>query len=619
MKSYSLSHALKLWRKSKEAKNIDANFEKYLSIALRLYVIPELDPNAQRIKAKQFGAYCNDFPVAKLKEALDLFDQQTRNAIEVKQISQGTSENYRCALKRFLEWLEKQVWWCELFPQPITNQDVAPFRVHAAPKPSCKRLSPYGLKRDELPEHLVQELEAFKQFRLTGGKNLRHSVLERRRRREEGTITKPRINSIKLSTFRKDEDVILCFLGWYAQEYPNSELHLELLNEPVLLDDYTYWATETRGVSHSTGVKLTDAAIAVAKWLNYEKSARRSWSDIPIVLELQDLRNEYAEIYEQEKKQHTAEKWLFKKLTHEQARQVVQYLKTLCAPNYGRHDKETGEFLSHGIRPNSAIARAWQTYLIVNILVYCPIRQEEIRNFILNKTLFRKKDEQGIPYYVAKFWEHKRSSITGKPRHYRLPAILTEDIDLWVYKWRPLIEESVKTLDGWKEFWGYGSGKAERICQRVEAARQGIVGDKVTVSIDRYIQQEEVRLQGAENRIATWETAKENFESHNYLFFMFSKGEPESFGKPHNITSVWQMVSRAIANATQALFGEARWTNPHALRHIAEKHVRQMGKAHITEAFGTLIGHSKEMGDEYAEQITSEYELTEGIVDNWWE
>ncbi len=80
---------------------------------------------------------------------------------------------------------------------------------------------------------------------------------------------------------------------------------------------------------------------------------------------------------------------------------------------------------------------------------------------------------------MAKFWEHKRSSITGKPRHYRLPAILTEDIDLWVYKWRPLIEESVKTLDGWKEFWGYGSGKAERIRRRLEAARQGIVGDKV--------------------------------------------------------------------------------------------------------------------------------------------
>jgi integrase len=331
------------------------------------------------------------------------------------------------------------------------------------------------------------------------------------------------------------------------------------------------------------------------------------------------LRNEYQEIYEREKKQHTAEKWALKKLTHEQARQVVQYLKTLCAPNCGRHDQKTGEFLSHRIRLDSVITRAWQSYLIINILVYCPVRQQEIRNFILNETLFRKKDEQGIPYYVAKFWEHKRSSITGKPRHYKLPAILTEDIDLWVYKWRPLIEESVKTLDRWKEFWGYGSGKVEQIQRTLEAARQGIVSDRVTIPIDRYIQQQELKLRGAENRIASWETAKENFESHNYLFFIFGTSEPESFGKPHTNGSVWPMVTRAIANATQALFGEAKWTNPHALRHIAEKHVRQMGKFHITDAFGTLIGHSKEMGDDYANQITSEYELTEGIVDNWWE
>jgi hypothetical protein len=38
----------------------------------------------------------------------------------------------------------------------------------------------------------------------------------------------------------------------------------------------------------------------------------------------------------------------------------------------------------------------------------------------------------------------------------------------------------------------------------------------------------------------------------------------------------------------------------------------------IAESFGTFIGHSKEMGDEYAEQITSEYELTEEITDDWW-
>jgi integrase len=200
-------------------------------------------------------------------------------------------------------------------------------------------------------------------------------------------------------------------------------------------------------VSHSTAVEMAGVAVAIAKWLNYQKSTRRNWLDVPIVLELQDLEGEYAEIYELEKRQHEAEKWPQKKLTHKQARQVVQYLQKLCAPNYGKHDKETGEFLSHGTRRVSAVARAWQTYLLVKILVYCPVRQEELRNWKLGETLFRKEDEQGNPYYVVKLKEHKRSSITGKTRHYRLPAILTEDLDLWVYKWRPLIVKSVQTLD----------------------------------------------------------------------------------------------------------------------------------------------------------------------------
>ncbi|MEP0754955.1 hypothetical protein NDA03_22320 [Trichocoleus sp. Lan] len=394
---------------------------------------------------------------------------------------------------------------------------------------------------------------------------------------------------------------------------------MELLTDVNLLDDYTYWATQTRGVSHSTGEHMVGTGIAIAKWLNYDKSQRRNWTDVPIVLQLQDLQSEYSEIYQQEKQGLTQKKWKQKQLTHEEARQVVQYVQSLCAPNYGRHHQQTGEFLSHGTRPQSAVARAWQTYLILKLLVYCPVRQEEVRHLKFGETLFRQEDDQGIPYYVVKLKEHKLSSRTHKPREYKLPAILTEDLDLWVYKWRPLIAESVNTLSGWTEFWGYGADKVERIRARVEAARQGIVAEKVEASIDKYIEQEEARLQGAENRVAAWEVAKTNFESHNYLFFITGKGDPNSFGKPHYVASIWRMVSRAIATATLALFGEARWTNPHALRHIAEKHIRQIGKSNIAHQFGTLLGHSKEMGDEYAAQITSEYEVIEDIVDDWWE
>jgi integrase len=619
MKSYSLNHVLNLWRKSKQAKQVGNDFEKHLSIALRLYVIPELDSQAQNLKTRQFAAYCNNFSVDRLKDALLIFNQQTEIAIGKGLLSEGTRDNYRSTLKRFLEWVERQVWWRELFPVPVTDEDVAPFRVTLEPKPTRGKLSSYGLTWSQLPDHVVRQIEAFKEFRLTGGKNLRRAARGRQERRELERVRKPRVVPVKPTTFKKEEQAVLRFLGWYAQESPDSELNLELLTDVNLLDNYTYWATQTRGVSHSTGEHMVGTAIAIAKWLNYDKSKRRSWADVPIVLELQDLQSEYSEIYEQEKQILTDKKWKLKKLTHEEARQVVQYIQSLCAPNYGRHDKETGEFLSHGTRPKSAIVRAWQTYLIVKLLVYCPVRQEEVRNLKFGETLFRKEDKQGIPYYVVRLKEHKRSSITHRPREYKLPAILTEDLDMWVYKWRPLIEESVKTLEGWIEFWGYGSLKVERIRARLEAAQQGIVGERVEAPIDRYIQQEEARLQGAENRISAWEIAKANFESHNYLFFITGKGDPKSFGKPHYVASIWKMVNRAIATATLALFSEARWTNPHALRHIAEKHIRQIGKSDIAHAFGTLVGHSKQMGDEYAAQITSEYELTEDIVDDWWD
>lgn len=616
MTHYSLGRVLTMWRKSVEVQKADSNLEKYLSIAIRLYVLPVLENEAHNLKCCP-PSYL-ELPVEQLHNALEIFDQQSSIATQEGQLAKGTKDNYRSALQRFIHWLKQQVWWCEILPKAVSRNDVAPFRVKLKPKPTKGKRASYGLTKKELPEHLPDELDEFSQFRLTGGRTLRRSWQERRRDGER-RIRKPRMSAVKPATCHGDEQAILRFLGWYTKEHPDGTPHLALLTDVDLLDDYVYWVTETRGVSYSTAVNMAGVAVAIAKWLNYQTSTRRNWLDAPIVLELRDLQREYAEIYDLEKRQHEQEKWPQKKLTHKQAREVVQYLQELCAPNYGKHDKETGEFLSHGTRSLSAVARAWQTYLLVKILVYCPVRQEELRKLKLGETLFRREDSEGNPYYVVELKDHKRSLTTRKMRHYRLPAILTEDLDVWVYEWRPWIVESVKTLENWIEFWGYGDGKLDRIRDRLQAAKQGIVSKRVDNSLEEYIEQEESRLQGAENRIAAWPVAKANLESHNHLFFLLGKHEPESFGKPHYVASVWRLVNRAIARGTKTLFGEERWTNPHALRHIAEAHIRQSGKSHLREAFSTLIGHSPEMGDEYADQVVSEYESTEDIVDNWWE
>ena len=617
MSSYTLDYAFKAWAKVHPPEKLAVDFERKLSMALRFYVFPELDPESPKLKPKQLEQYAQSLDLEKLKRAVAIFDRHTEAAMADGKLSPRTRANYRSVLVQFVNWMEEQVWWRELSFDLKT--DVAPFRVKLDEKLTQKQPPSYGLKRNEVSETLDQEIKDFLQFRVSGEKNLRKSRREQRRAEGNEGRSRPKLDMAKPSTFKKEEEIILRFLGWYRSYYPENEndLSINVLTDIQTLDDFTYWAVTHRGVSYSTGLHAVATGIAIAKWANYAQCNRRNWSDIPLILDLQDLQNEYSEIYKQEKQKKQSAKWAKKELSHEDARKVVQYLHLLCAPGYGKHDPDTGEFLKHGNRPDSAIVRAWQVYIITKFLVYCPVRQEEIRQLELGKTLFRHLDKESNPYYIVRIKEHKRSYL-GKDRHYQLPNFLTADLDLWIYKWRPLMEKSIQTLEGWMNFWGRPFDKVERMEERLEAARQGIVSDKVKQSVEDYIQQEEIRLQGALNRHDAWEEAKNNLNSHNYLFFMMAKGEAVSFGQPHTVTSVWTIVKQAIAQATTALFEETKWTNPHALRHIAEKHIRLLNKSDALESFGTLIGHSKEMGDEYAAQITTDYELSQKVVDDWW-
>ena len=61
------------------------------------------------------------------------------------------------------------------------------------------------------------------------------------------------------------------------------------------------------------------------------------------------------------------------------------------------------------------------------------------------------------------------------------------------------------------------------------------------------------------------------------MFGKNRKNGVEVFGNPQDVSSIWRVVTRAIATASKALWGQERWTNPHTLRHIAEKHIRRSG------------------------------------------
>ena len=543
-----------------------------------------------------------------MQNALSIFDTQFSAAVALKQISKGTRRTYRWPLSRFLEWLEQQIWYKELFPEPI-DLPMPAHRGVTVRSSRGKRAKAYALKVEQLSPMAAEELRTLQEFWTKKGREAK-----RARRGEK---------HVRLSTFKDLKQYqILCFYGWYVNIEGHSldELRLSLFTDVFLIEKHIDWLVDSGRCNHSAGTKVAQAAISVAKYLfknppqadpSGRSRQRRNWSDIPVILDLRDISNECLDEYKQEKQRNNATKWPEKELSHKEAREVVQHLRRHLTTIYGNG---RGRYLS-------PIIWAWQRYLSVKFLTFQPVRQQELRQLELGRTLFRKLDEQGHPYYEVKIppEQHKLGSKTNKGRHYKLPDILTADLDDWFNIWRPKVEAALKSQEAWLEFWGHDSKELEQIRERIQAAQQGQVGGNVKKPMDEYTADLEKKQRRLQHRLETLEIARRNFTAHNCLFFMLgSRGDClESFGKPFNDENFWSMVTNAVEFATQALSGQPRRTNPHAFRHIGDKHIRKI-KNGKTKAFDELIGHTEEMGDDYAEQILLDYEQTSEVVNNWW-
>lgn len=609
MNPYTWKRAIDLFEEVPRIK-ANPNLLKNLKTALNDYVRPALEPNATSLTSREFATYCSTATIDTLKNALEIFDEQFNKVIESGQRSPNTKRTYHWPLNTFMKWIEQEVWYQELFPDPI-DQPMPPYRG-VTKNSGQRRRSTYALKEEQLSIgteqelRLAQQMAQFKEFWTRKGREAK--------RQRRGAM------SIRLSTHDKTKQhQILCFCGWYVniKGHKLSELSLELLLDVDLVEEFIDWLIDERHCNHSAGINVVQAAISVAKFLNSAQSntnsdhRRRSWSNIPVIEKLRDIGYDCQDEYRSEKKRNEEEKWLLKKISHREAREVVQYLKkyrSLCYSNRrGRHP--------------SAVWWDWQRYLGVKFLTYSPVRQEEIRQLELGKTLFRKIDAQGQPYYEVKYLPefHKLGSRTNKSRHYKLPSILTQDLDDWLNIWRPKIVDALQSLDNWLKFWGHPPLRMKRLEQDLEKAKQGQVCKNVKVSVEQYSENTETKIRALQKRIDSWETAKATFESHDRVFILLgSRKYPDAFGRSMDEENFWSMITHAVAFATQALYGEARWTNPHGFRHIGDKQVRKVRKGSQKD-FDVFIGHSEKMGDEYAEQIMSEFEQTEYLVDDWWE
>jgi hypothetical protein len=613
---------------------------KHLQTALRWHVLPEVDSSfyPDKLKAQEFKRYCSRLPINRLSPdaILDIFENNFDAAVAAGRLSKSTKGNYSSALGRFLAWMREQTWYLEMFPQPLPAKAPAHVRVNGRKPPTCTRQErQYGLRKEELPDHILSELEAWKRFWLESSslpedphesppitENQKHSQEQRRLKREQRRnlaasaghgFEKPKIIKISASTLRRYSGNFCRFFGWctHIEGYDLSELSLKLLTDPIFLQDYADWLLTERGCSHSEAAKLVQAAISVAKWLSFEQSTRRDWSDIPVVVSLQALRAGYTESYREQKPQLDEKKWSNREINHSQARRVAQYLYSCCAKLSNSGNK----------RRLSALVEAWQVFLMVKILVYAPVRQEELRKLQVGSTLIKVKDSLGVERYAVRIKNHKNFNKTGKFRYYPLPSILTQDLDTWLNIIRPMAIEAPQSLESWLSFWGRKESEIEQLQKRLEQAENGLMSEPIK-NQENYIAQLNKKLNGLKSRIVYWEQAAANALVFDYVFFSLGGNRPGSFAKPYDddhLSCITGLVSRAVGRATKALFGQECFLNPHGFRNIGSKHLRKCGKGGHKGAFSALAGHSVEIDDEYAAQITSDYELIEDIVDHWWQ
>lgn len=610
MKKYTVSQAIDAWSQTQDVA-ANAILLRNLKTALRKYVLLQGDTCDQELKVEEFTHFCYEATLDILENALQAFDNQFCVAVEAGKVKHRTGENYRMALRRFLDWMHQQLWYHEMFPREIGK--FAPQRVAVRRIPTAARAGrakaeiEYKISQNELPRMAIEELDAWSSF---WGQTVHEKKLKYGQPISK-TRNKPPVPVLGERNLKNQRETVLRFWGWCVkfQSYQPQDLSLALLLDLDVLNDYIDWLITERGCTHAAGRLIVETAIKVAKWKNYDTTARRDWSDISLIQELRDFRSACQEAYTIEQKQNEDEKWPTRELTHEEARKIVEFLRQACAETYETYHK----------RDLCTVVWSWQIYLLVKYLTFCPVRQEEIRNLKLGHNIFREIDERGNPYYLV--WiEHKNINKTGRRRKYKLPSILTQDLDDWIYIWRVKAAEATESLDKWLNFWGYKLDDIDKMQQRIQDAKCGIIKDKKVKDVEKYIDGLEYRLKSLKTRIAAWEEAKNNFLEFNSLFFSIgNSGHPGSFGKPFASPSQFgQLVYHAVARGSQALFNKTRYTNPHAFRHIAEKHIRLAGRTD-KEAFGALIGHSGKMGDTYAKQIMSEADLTGNIVDNWWQ
>ena len=626
----TLGHSISIWEKTKKVRS--TSLPKLLKTAFKLYVFPEIGNEAtSHLSTDEFMDFCYEIDIISLKEigVLSAFDKAFKARAASGKVSSTTERNYRWALRKFFCWLYSQSWYQEQLSRPPPTGGLR--RVYAEKRVARQYEGNrfYALKEEELPDQIRHSLDRYDFFWSHGNQsaNFEQSIegsidgalselksLRLKQAQEEvqhGTILiRPVYRSLSKSTLKRYRQQFKAFLGWcvHIEGYKLEEISFDWINHQSFYLDYIEWLIKNRNCSYSAAENLLMLSLSIAKYRTYHTSHKSDWSDVPLVRFIQHKLSEFRKLSNEEQVINQEEKWKEKEISHQQAREVADYLYQYCSQRYV-YPERTQQTRRRSL---SAFVASWQTYLIIKFLVYVPVRQEELRKLQIGTTLKLVQDSQGITRYAVRIKNHKRTGITGKPRYYPLPTILTRDLTTWIEEIRPLAINAPSNLDSWLTFWGHSLNNLNHLKQKLQLLEStGSLNEKSLRNTQNMIK-------GITGKLNALSNAQESASRCDHLFFTLGSRYPAAFCQSWNANTLSNLVILAVSGATKALYGQPRYLNAHGFRNTGAKHLRVIGREEDKEAFSALLGHSLQIDDDYAAVITNDFEVLEAFVDDWW-
>lgn len=593
-----LSDALTCFQHSKELVLPSKTIPNLMS-ALRKYILPNLSSyNFTEIELKGKNLeYCLE--EISIEDFLAIDSMTILKSKCAEAVANGTLGKDVCRttyvppLNHFLRFLEGEKWNQE--------EETVAFEGKYAPKREYNKDSlhhanrgrrvyhntKYALNQEDLPNHIKTQIQALKTF--CTGQYVPH--------RQD--------KKMRLVTFKNYARHIQCYLGWLIKycDYSAEELELNLFLDLNLLNEFIAWGVNERGNTSGWANGFCECALNIAKWKYAPNSKQPMYRDIPIIGELRMINNTLRHQYEEEKQANLKQKKEEKEMTFEQSEALVKYLRQCCAERNSYGSKRT----------DITLVRSYLRYLLVAILTYCPIRQRELRELELGKTIYRTEKGYRI---ILQPDDNKTKDERDFMLSEILPPYLVADLTNWLDVWHPKIVRATESLDNWLAFIGRrdytceaelkdylaqlknNKSKIEAVLNRVslfttsifsveqiaseivdyislknknkaKRPRKAITVEKVTSEILTYtakgdksivnylgekINEIDKTINSVNLNLTSYKKAHEELQSNSKLVFIsFGDNTYNTFGCQLEAEDVFSTVSRAVYSASVAL------------------------------------------------------------------